>query len=389
MKNPFESNITKYYWFKILSDPFFIGPIITIFLLARGLSLAEVFLLQAIFGFGVMLLEIPTGAISDMLGRKKTMVIGAMALAAGIIIYAFSHTFMNFLIGELMFSVGVALISGADSAFLYDTLKRLKREKEYTKIEGKAHSYVFAAAVPGTGVAGFLATADIALPFYATIITILASVFLAISLKEPMKRHMKKYNVKTHISQMKHGLKLALKTRSILWILLFIGIMGGFGRVGFWFYQPYMQQAGVDIAMFGIVFALLNVVAAISSRFAGPIESRIGEGASFFLMALVMIASFMLMGSYVVYLGFMFFFLQQFVRGFSSPILNGYINMHVKTRERATTLSIGSMFVRIIGSTMLIVMGYATNIFSLQTSILLTGVLLFIFFVPMLIMRRK
>jgi nitrate/nitrite transporter NarK len=43
-----------------------------------GLTVADVFLLQATFGFFVALLEVPSGYLADRIGYRITMVIGAV-----------------------------------------------------------------------------------------------------------------------------------------------------------------------------------------------------------------------------------------------------------------------------------------------------------------------
>ena len=93
-KSTYESNITKYYWYKILTSPFLLGPILAIFLLSRGLSLFEVFMLQAVFAIIQIVFEIPTGAFSDLLGRKKAMILSSSIFTAAIVIYVFSYSFL-------------------------------------------------------------------------------------------------------------------------------------------------------------------------------------------------------------------------------------------------------------------------------------------------------
>jgi len=388
MAKDYESNIAKYYWFGILSSPMFVGPIITIFLLSRGLNLAEVMLLQAIYAVANVIFEIPSGALADTIGRKKVMVLSSIILTVANTIYAFSHSFAFFALGEITFALGMALMSGTSSALIYDTMKKLEREKEYTKVEGQAGSYALMAAVPATGIAGFLGAIDLALPFYLCAITAGASLLTTVTMHDPFPRK-KVYNIGVHLKQMKDGLKEVMTNRYILWFTLFAALIATFGKIGFWFYQPYMNQAGVDIALFGIIYAVMNLVAAISSKFACSIERRIGELASLLLMAGVLVASLFAMGAYVTYFGFMIFMFQQFVRGFHFPILCTYLNRHIRSKERATVLSASAMFDSLAAAMFLPIFGWAADIFSLQTSMILAGGILLILVVPLFLLRKR
>jgi MFS family permease len=53
-------------------------PVITIFYKEHGLSMQEIFIIQSVFAIGVVLFEVPTGYFSDVVGRKKTLLLGSI-----------------------------------------------------------------------------------------------------------------------------------------------------------------------------------------------------------------------------------------------------------------------------------------------------------------------
>ena len=59
-------------WFLVMM------PVITIFYKEHGLSMQEIFVIQSVFAIGVVLFEVPTGYFSDVVGRKKTLLIGSV-----------------------------------------------------------------------------------------------------------------------------------------------------------------------------------------------------------------------------------------------------------------------------------------------------------------------
>ena len=74
-------------------------------------------ILQAVFDY-------PTGTISDKIGRKKIMGYGFIVWGTGILLYAFAVNFWTFLPAMVFMALGLALISGAPSAWLVDQMIR-------------------------------------------------------------------------------------------------------------------------------------------------------------------------------------------------------------------------------------------------------------------------
>jgi MFS family permease len=106
------------------------GPVIVLFWLSHGLNMTQVMLLQSIYAIGVIILELPTGALADFLGKKISLIIGSALFSLGMIYYGFSTQFWQFVTGELIAASGMAFISGADSSLLYEMLLQNKQTKK-------------------------------------------------------------------------------------------------------------------------------------------------------------------------------------------------------------------------------------------------------------------
>src|SRR3989338_6156747 len=74
----------------------FSGPIFTLFLLAKGLSLQQIFTLSSIVLLSGMFFEVPTGVLADKYGRKTSMILGACISVIGWIMWLYMDTFMGF-----------------------------------------------------------------------------------------------------------------------------------------------------------------------------------------------------------------------------------------------------------------------------------------------------
>src|SRR5512137_1383686 len=89
------------------------------------LSFVAIFALQAWFMLASFALEVPTGAVADRFGRKASVALAGLVLGTASALYASFPRLWVFALGELLFATGMALLSGADEALAYDSLKAL------------------------------------------------------------------------------------------------------------------------------------------------------------------------------------------------------------------------------------------------------------------------
>ena len=138
----FRSNIWKSYLFHFFMGGHFIAGVLLVFFLTWGkLSFVEVMFLQSYFTIMVFAFEIPCGAIADYISRKFSLFLGGLMSAIAALVYSITPNLGLFIVGETLFALEVALMSGTDSALIYDTLKKMGREEEVAKISARNGSF--------------------------------------------------------------------------------------------------------------------------------------------------------------------------------------------------------------------------------------------------------
>lgn len=370
-------NILKYYLIQILIGFSFFLPVIVLFWQENGLSLAEIMVLQALFSIWVVILEVPTGFFADVLGRKISIVMASIAFLGGIVVYSIGYNFWHFLVAEFIWGLAVSLMSGADSAFIYDTLLEEKREHMYRKVEGVASSLNMVSIAFASVIGGLVGSYSYRYTFYCMIPFFLAAIPVSLSLKEP-KRHMELME-KGYFHKIYKILRFALyKNKELRWVLLFSSVILAFDSVGLWFYQPYMKLSGLSVFWFGFVFAGFNLFAALSSHYAHDIEVRIGKAWSLFLLLAFMALAFFLLGNFVFVFGFVFIFLLQFVRGFSRPVTCDYVNSIVWSDKRATVLSLKNLLRRLLFAIVSPFIGWFADVYSLADALKLSALIILV-----------
>lgn len=100
-------------------------------LAARGFSLVEIGLAESCFHLASLLFEIPSGIISDVFGRKKSMVLSQLMFVLSALCMAFSKNMAGVCIALVLDAWGYNFASGAREALAYDSLKAAGMEDDY------------------------------------------------------------------------------------------------------------------------------------------------------------------------------------------------------------------------------------------------------------------
>ena len=180
-----KSNINKMYLLKAVKWFMIIMPIIVLFFEEHGLSLTQIMILQATYSFTVALFEIPSGFFADIYGRRLSLFYGSIFIFIGYLIFSFFSGFNEFFIAEIFLGIGGSLVSGADSAIIYDTLLELKEDEDYTKIEGRNYGIGNVSEGIAGILGGFLALTSLDLPVYIQTFVMFFSIPISYSLIEP------------------------------------------------------------------------------------------------------------------------------------------------------------------------------------------------------------
>jgi MFS family permease len=334
-----ESNLWKLYVYKFFSSFWLIAPILIPFFESNGLSATQVFIVQATYSLSALIFEIPSGYLSDRIGRKKTLIIGSFLLPVGVAVYAFSNSFMTFVLAEFILAVSGSMHSGTDSALIYDTLVNLEKENKYKKVEGRAQSIQSIGVGTASILGGLFALITIRFPFYVNIAT--ASILFPLSLLmvEPARKKLKSKN---HLREILRISKYSIKHPKILSVILYSSLILSTCIIGVWTYYLYYGELGLSVFYYGFLFFIFGLVSAFGSGIAHRIEKKIGLRLSFIL---IMLISFVFIGLGLIKSLYMIpaIMLIAFIWGFSSPLFMECINKIINSDIRATVLSVNHM----------------------------------------------
>jgi len=334
-----KNNIPLIYVIGSLMWMRFFIPVLALFYIASKVPLEQFMLIMGVFSAAIFLFEIPSGVVADILGKKKTLLLSRFMYIIEIFLIAFYDGFWVFLIAKIISGIGVSLSSGADSALLYDTLKKLGREKEHAKISGNLHTVTNISMAFVFIIGAYLFSISPKLPAIVSLPLITAGFILTFFLVEPYHSK-KKLTMKNSWNHLKEGLIEFKKNDYVKWLVFFSLPVATFVNIFYSISSAYLEAVLIPVSLIGVIAFISSMVAAYMSKNAHKLENKIGDKKSLLLIQMLTISATISMSFMIPYIGAFFYLLVPFVAGLFMVLINHYMNEHISTTHRATLLSI-------------------------------------------------
>ncbi len=116
----------------------FYESFLILFFLEKGIDYLKIGLLYSIREITIAILEIPSGLIADVLGRKKTLITSFLLYILSFITFYFSQHYFLMVIAIVFFAIADALRSGVHKAMIFQYLKT--RNQSHQKAEYYGHT---------------------------------------------------------------------------------------------------------------------------------------------------------------------------------------------------------------------------------------------------------
>lgn len=193
----------------------------------KYITFTQVALVDAVILLSALLLELPTGALADLIGRKKSIGISFFVSAIAYLLFAYADSFSAFLLAGLGFGLADALLSGALEALVFDTLKQNKKEAEFSEINNRNSLIFNYSIVCAIIIGGLVFEKYYHLPSTLTAIAMLIAGFVSLKFIEP-DIDSEKFTLKNYLLQTKMGFKELFKNKQARDISLFYILVGAF-----------------------------------------------------------------------------------------------------------------------------------------------------------------
>jgi MFS family permease len=167
-RHPLDRNIALFVAYRLFFNLRFSYPVFALFYLDSGVTLERFAWLQGLWSPSIIVFEVPSGMPADTIGRRKPLRLAAFLAVVEMIVFAVSHDLVGFAVNRILSGFNESLVSGADWALLYDSLKARGREAEYKKWLGAAQFYGLTLGSVSTVLGAYLYTFHIHYPIWVT-----------------------------------------------------------------------------------------------------------------------------------------------------------------------------------------------------------------------------
>lgn len=298
------------------------------------------------------LTEIPTGVIADKFSRKYSILIGySIALLCWIGIL-FADSFWLILILTLFKGIGGSFISGADDALLYDSLDELGESKQFKSIYSISESIELVFFAITVLIGGLIANINLNWVIICHISFLTATIIFTALFTEPSTtKQGEKLEEIGYLTHVKDSLKVIF-SKSGIHTRLFsafvtLALISAVFKSTKNILSPVLENYGFDISEIGLTISLVILVKAIGAFIAGKIKRRwesMKEVTVGLAICIIGLLAIIILKNSILHL--IIFIL---IIGLDNIILTNLrtiINDQISSKQRATILSLQSLFAR-------------------------------------------
>ncbi len=326
-------------------------------LLARGLSLVQISLIESIVIGSIFLMEVPTGLLADRVGRKWSIFCSTFFLMCAEFLFIFARDYHWYIVIALLTGTGFAFASGAVEAMVYDSLSDapgLDRENAMKRAMGRVNSISQLAFFISPLVGGLIigdASADNFIPAIAlTVLALFVGLLVCLRLREPAADSSEK--APGSLELLRGGLTLLMSNRRLRRLALLAVFTAPFtGALVTTLAPPYLSQNAVSPYVIGITLSFGSLLAVITQRYAYKLEEWLGQQRAIALLILLPGLSYWILAAAVGPSATVLVIILMYGgNDMKAPLFSAYQNALIESHNRATVLSLINMFLNLFGA---------------------------------------
>lgn len=364
-----------------------------------GLNLAQIGLVEGIYHATSILFEIPSGALADLLGRKRCMILSRICIAISCMIMLFAKGFWFFALSFVIQALGNNLNSGSEEALIYDSMKYTGQEDQYIHVYGKINFIIEVSQGIATVAGGILAEFSYFWCYGACLIiaalalipvAFMAEVPLVISCTSehpknpnsqtdsPSTRQVQKTIKQVVVSHFKTCFQILKSDIRILKIITYYSAVFAAETLLFFYSQQYYFEMGynkIQISFILLIAGILSCAGAVASE---KLFRKFGEKIAL-IGTLAIAMAFVGYGFQNIFLSIAVFCIAGFFNSVLYPVQSELLNRLIPSKQRATLISVNSMFFSIAMILLFPLAGMLADKWGLTAVFAGAGVVLLIF----------
>lgn len=369
IRRKLEGNLRRFIIFRLFYSARFYYPVLTILFLDYGLTLEQFAILNIAWALTIVVAEVPSGALADIVGRKRLIIFAAvmmvveMSLIAFVPLGASPLLFSIFLLNRVCSGLSEAAASGADEALAYDSLKALGRESEWAQLLEKTTRVVaigfFITMIVGAFVydsdavnralallgSEFVLADTVAmrLPIILTLITavIVFVTTLGFYDLDKVEGHSAAQlsPLADSFRQIVNAASWTCNHRFVLFVILSALALDSVARQFVVLASEYYRLINIPVSWFGFIGAGMSLIGIVNARLARHMVAHHSPFANFFILSALLFFSLVGLVFAIPFAGVVFAIGAFVTLGMVQFQSSYYINRAVESKIRATVLS--------------------------------------------------
>lgn len=352
-------NIPLFIAFRLLFNARFYYPIFAVLQLDYGLTMAQFAILNAIWAVSIVLLEVPSGALADKLGRRPMIIIAAVLMILEMSLIAFvpfgnaNLIFWVWVLNRILSGAAEASASGADEALAYDSLPEGEQEAQWPKvlarlmtlsscafvvamlIGGAVYDHSFLNNLLGTN---FAKETAIRFPIYLTLISALIALPISLLMKEPVTQSEDLASDSLWNSIHKTG-GWIISTPIVFALILAALVHDTLVRLFLTMNSEYYRLIDLPESSFGIIGASFAAMGILMPRLARRMVEKGRLATNYLWISVFTFLGLLGIAQAWQYYGVLVVVLFSASFGLLNFFSSHYLNAKVDSRQRATVLS--------------------------------------------------
>jgi len=325
----------------------FMAGLFPFILMAKGMDPSAIALYFAIYSFGALVLEVPSGAFADAYGRRNAIALGFLLQTVFLPAFILLPGGVLFTIFALVVAAADSMVSGAAEAYSVDMLHERDRMDYTHRLLSSGRTYKFALFLVGSLVGGLAGSISILLPALLCLPFALGGLLYSwFGLGDDSPKSDLGKAERSILKKMALSLQESVRSPSI-GIVYLITLLLGLGTFGLFLYWQITLNAiaGWGPDMMGIFFALVSLCVIIGSKLSSSV--RPGWKEVSIIMAVLALLLALAAWTAVPLLLAALILLWETVFGLYQPIEGAIINANTKSAIRATVMSVNALSYRV------------------------------------------
>lgn len=362
---------------------------IWIFYYLQFTNYAGIGIIETVLIVTTTLTEIPTGAVADLLGKKKTLIIAFLLEAIGAYMMAFAPNFQTVAWSVFVMCVGGAFYSGTLDALVFDSLKQDGNESKFDKVISNISSISLFAPAVCSIIGGLVYGIDPRLPFILNAIGYSVGFVMSFFLIEPQIDTIK-FSFKNYITQTGQGLKQLFKSHEIIWQTVVLLSIGFITVISSEMVDSFVSfEFGFTDKQMGILWSVIFVISAFASQSTSYFKKILGVNRAIVAVGLLMAVTLVISPYIGLVIGGLSLILRSSLQSVFGNLASIEINNNTDSEYRATTLSTFNMIKNIPYVLTAYFIGSVSDLISAKVVSLYLGVVLIVLLITSLLGTKR